>query len=573
MEWKTKGSPLPPASLHLLVPPLVLELCRGDGVSNLQAIQSHLDKIHSCSSELSSSDQASADILKTSYRNFAQLVQNILNIPVEKESFFQEVFPVHYGCAYNQSIQQLVSVFLSRLDQLLPVPDLQQTTDWLVETSASEDFGRHLSESFPLKTLLLHHKQLGTLSSAWPSSEEDVVLSTLALPLPSQTGAERIHAPCSEDGDYDGEEGALALGDLEEDQSQNSDVCENDELSKKQPGPRLFICPQRPFTQRTKKKVHEHIQTEHRTTAPVKKKKARRKAHQKSGALIVEKKKEECNQEKKRIRSQKDSVGKKRESKQKKENSENKEQHRAQTEPTGEDKRFLSARAVSKNFTEEETKCLTCEKVFEHPNQLKTHARLHGFRYHCSQCEKGFTSASGYYQHQRLHRRGRIFTCMQCDKGFLCRYSLKQHERLHAGPSDFCGVCGKNFSKSGFVRHMQMHRGEKNYLCTVCGKSFLSSGELLLHNRSHTGETPYTCTRCGKGFSCKSHLNVHTRSHTGERPYLCSQCPKRFLTLNCLKRHTLSHNGVKPFKCPNCEREFSQQGNLKRHMAVHKPNT
>lgn len=36
---------------------LVLELCHVDGVTNLKTIQNHLDKIHSCSSELSSIDQ------------------------------------------------------------------------------------------------------------------------------------------------------------------------------------------------------------------------------------------------------------------------------------------------------------------------------------------------------------------------------------------------------------------------------------------------------------------------------------------------------------------------------------
>lgn len=36
---------------------LVLELCRGDGVANLQTIQSHLDKIHACNAELSPTDQ------------------------------------------------------------------------------------------------------------------------------------------------------------------------------------------------------------------------------------------------------------------------------------------------------------------------------------------------------------------------------------------------------------------------------------------------------------------------------------------------------------------------------------
>ncbi|KAM9334994.1 uncharacterized protein ABDE67_021529 [Symphorus nematophorus] len=632
MAWKSKGFPLPPASLHLLVPPvrlmsafmwqvvqqhnvmqydklvdfisltteiipellspsqraqlilglrarLVLELCRGDGVAHLQTIQSHLDKIHACSAELSSTDQmASGDLLKTSYTNFANLVQNLLNVPYEKDFFFQEVFPANYGSNYDQRLQQLVSEFLSRLEQLLPIPDLQQTAAWLTETtSLLEEFGLHLSEPFALKTLLLHHGQFGTLSSAPSSCEEDIILSTLALPAP--TGVDRFTEPVSEDEDYDNEEETLVLEDLEEDDSsQSSDATADDWLPKRESGrlSRLFICPQSSFVHRTKRKVQEHIQSEHHATAPNQKKisvrKARVKSPQKKKELNAEKKKVGGNSEKRSKRKQEDGVEKKRERKQKKDNLENKER-RGRKEPTGEDKRFLSTRPVTKNFTEEETKCPKCEKVFEHPNQLKTHMRLHSFAHHCSQCEKGFTSSSGYYQHQRLHKRGRIFTCSQCSKGFLCSYSLKQHQQLHDGPSNLCTICGKSFSKAGIVRHMQMHRGEKNYLCTTCGKSFLSSGELLLHNRSHTGEMPYTCTRCGKGFSSKSHLNVHTRSHTGERPYLCSECPKRFLTLNCLKRHTLSHNGVKPFKCPNCEREFSQQGNLKRHLATHKPDT
>uniref|UniRef100_A0A673A317 C2H2-type domain-containing protein n=1 Tax=Sphaeramia orbicularis TaxID=375764 RepID=A0A673A317_9TELE len=392
---------------------LVLELCRDDSLSNLQTIQSNLDKIHACSMNLSSTDQL-------------------------------EVFPANYGSAYDQRLQQLVDEFLSRLDELLPEPDVEQV-----------------------------HQQQPTSDQ---DSENDIILSTLALPSPVSKYTE----PYSEDDNYDTEEESLALEDLGEDSNESPDITKS--------------------------------------------------------------------------------------------NMENNNRRRRK-EPTTEDKRFLSTRPVDKNFTEEQTACPKCEKVFELPNQLKTHIKLHALPFHCSQCEKGFTSLSGYYQHQRVHKRGRIFICSQCNKGFLCNYSLKQHERSHDGPTNLCTICGKSFSRAGITRHMQMHKGEKNFLCTVCGKSFLSSGELLLHTRSHTGETPYTCTHCGKGFSCKSHLIVHVRSHTGERPYVCTLCPKRFLTVNCLKRHTLSHNGVKPFKCTHCDKEFSQQGNLKRHMTTHKPDT
>ncbi|KAL6116802.1 uncharacterized protein ACO6RY_14744 [Pungitius sinensis] len=625
---KSLGPPLPPASLRLLVPPvrlmaafmwravqqhsvmqygrlvdfislatevvpellspsqkaqlilglrarLVLELCRGDGVANLRTIQSHLDKIHACSAELSSDDDhmATGDTLKTSYINFAGLVQNLLNVPFEKEFFFQEVFPLNYGSNYDQRLQQLVSEFLSRLEQLLLSPDLQQTAAWLTETtSASEELGANLSDPFALKSLLLHHRQLGTLSTAPSSREDDILLSILALP--AQTGMDRFNEPYSKYNDCDNEKETLALEDLEGESSQSSDITANE---KRESGPlsRLFICPQCSFSHRTKRKVQEHIQSEHHLVRGQNKqpeKKARAKTQQKRKDFNGKTKKLEDSSERKRKHKLKVCIEKRCGRMQKKDNLENKEQQR-RTEPTGEDKRFLSTRTVHKNFTDEETKCLKCQKVFDLPNQLKTHVKLHSFPYRCNQCEKGFTSPSGYYQHQRLHKRGRTFACSQCNKGFLCSYSLKQHQRLHEGPAHLCTVCGKSFSKAGITRHMQMHKGERNYLCTTCGKCFLSSGELLLHTRSHTGETPYTCTHCGKGFSSKSHLSVHTRSHTGERPYGCGECPKRFLTLNCLKRHTLSHNGLKPFKCPSCEREFSQQGNLKRHLATHKPDT
>ena len=41
-------------------------------------------------------------------------------------SISQEVFPVHYGPRYDTALQTLVWEFLSRLEELLPIPDLTQ---------------------------------------------------------------------------------------------------------------------------------------------------------------------------------------------------------------------------------------------------------------------------------------------------------------------------------------------------------------------------------------------------------------------------------------------------------------
>ncbi|XP_037551757.1 zinc finger protein 25 [Nematolebias whitei] len=621
MAWNSKDSPLPPASLKLLVPPvrlmsafmwkvvqrdssvlqyeklldfislvtemvpellsprhnaelmlglrakLVLELCRGDGVANLKTIQGHLDKIHACCVELSTCSQIETeDILKTCYSNFASLVQKILNVPLEKELFFKKVFPENYGSVYNKRIQQLVSVFLSRLEELMPTPNLQQTTVLLSETSASEEFKHDLSEPSALKTLLVHHRELGTLSSACPSNDEGTILSTLAFSNPTEVFSE------AHDDKYDSDEGSLALEDLEDSNQCIADTDDSDEwMPKSKSGSlsSLFISSKVSDTPPEPRMIREH-----QKAALVQKKKSVKKwrsnSLQKSQGLKTKSKKQKLSVNNQRRGKQKGSIEKQLD-KEQKEDSSKKKRRRKRKEPTLVDKRFLSMRPVSKNFTEEEIKCPTCKKVFEHPNQMKTHVKLHNFRHYCTECERGFTSRSGFYYHQKIHKKGRTFTCNQCNKGFLSSSALKQHERVHDGPLNFCKICQKNLCKNGFIRHMQMHSGERNYLCTTCGKAFLTSGELRLHNRTHTGELPYTCIHCGKGFSCKSHLTVHTRSHTGDRPYLCTECPKRFITLNCLKRHTLSHNGVKPFKCSHCDKEFSQIGNMKRHMTSHKP--
>ncbi|XP_054595694.1 zinc finger protein 566 isoform X3 [Nothobranchius furzeri] len=508
----------------------------------------------------------SSDILKTSYSNFANLVQSILNVPSEKEFFFKQVFPENYGSAFNQRIQQLVSLFLSRMEELLPIPNLQQTALWLSESFGSEEFAHYLTEPFPLKTLLLHHRALGTLSSACSSNEEDVILSTLAI---SNQTEHLIQVDANK---YDSEVEILALEDLEEDLSYGTD--NSDDWMQKNKSDSLSPLDQvskSPSKRREQKTVQEHKCERHKTAPSRKNKSVKKiitKTLRKSPASNTKDKNRDVETKSRRRGKQKESVVKKNDQ-ERKDSSKKKNQKK----PTGEDKRFLSTRPVIKNFTEEDIKCATCEKVFEHPNQLRNHTKLHSFQFICIQCEKGYQSQSRLYHHQRLHNKSRKVTCKQCNKGFSCSKSLEQHECLQDGPTNICSICDKNFSKSGFLRHMQMHRGERNFLCTTCGKTFLSSGELVLHNRTHTGELPYTCVHCGKGFSCKSHQIVHMRSHTGERPYLCSECPKRFLTLNCLKRHTLSHNGVKPFKCAKCEREFSQQGNLKRHMVVHKNDT
>ena len=78
-------------------------------------------------------------------------------------------------------------------------------------------------------------KNASSSATAPSSCEEDIILSTLALPAP--TGVGRFTEPVSEDDDYDNEEESLALEDLEEEDSrQSSDTTADDWLPKRQSG-------------------------------------------------------------------------------------------------------------------------------------------------------------------------------------------------------------------------------------------------------------------------------------------------------------------------------------------------
>ncbi|KAG7277667.1 hypothetical protein CRUP_025352 [Coryphaenoides rupestris] len=180
---------------------LVLEFCRADGpAGGLASIQQHLGKIQACTAQLCSAHQEESGIeaLETSYTNFSKLVLKLISVPSEKEHFLREVFPVSYGEAYDRALQRLVAEFLARLEQLLPTPTLAQTAAWLSDgPSVEEEFSRSLSDAAALKTLLLHHRQLGALSSeASPCREEEPsIMAVLALSheaaAPSEAAAHR----------------------------------------------------------------------------------------------------------------------------------------------------------------------------------------------------------------------------------------------------------------------------------------------------------------------------------------------------------------------------------------------
>nr|XP_046234446.1 zinc finger protein 184 [Scatophagus argus] len=175
---------------------LILELCKGSarGSVDSQLIQNYLDRLPITSA---STDYKDAEV-KTTESTFIALVQSLLKDPVERAYFFQEVFPVEYGTQYDAALHVLLWELLSKLEKLLPVPDLKQTAAWLgsappVLEECVQSSPEELSVIFEL------YKSSGLLKMPYgPSSTiGSCIMSALSIPPSQRTnisvGLDSIH--------------------------------------------------------------------------------------------------------------------------------------------------------------------------------------------------------------------------------------------------------------------------------------------------------------------------------------------------------------------------------------------
>ncbi|XP_074554286.1 uncharacterized protein LOC141810533 [Halichoeres trimaculatus] len=498
---------------------LVLELCRSESTASWSSIQPHLAAIKSLTMD-STRDQEESEDLEKSKSNFVEVVERILQDTEERKIFFKEVFPIHYGQQFQATLKALVWKFISRLDHLMPVPDIKQTAEWLSGAPSVVEECEHLVlRPDQMKELLSFHQQRTGFTNKGSSQTQNIFLPRLSLPPKPNKQLHLENLPA-----YDEDDGLFYYSEDEEspdDVTPTQRVCiEGDEVKDL----RTENCSNfSPSGQQTSSLCSS---TDSQATGKMQ--------HTREVDLI---------QDPGRLQSR-------------------------------ESKRPNIVQKAGDNTFNPENKgagftCEYCGKFFRFISSLKDHIKTHTLPFHCDKCDKKYASMSSLHLHRMNHTGETPFLCSYCGRGFKTAHSLSAHVPIHTGERRYkCHICGKT-SIQHMSRHMRMHRGEKNYLCTECGKAFLSSGELKLHTRSHTGERPYTCKHCDKTFIAKCFLTVHMRRHTGECPYKCTVCPKAFHTLRGKKTHMKIHTDLKSFQCLKCGKIFRQEETYKAHIQTH----
>uniref|UniRef100_A0A3P9AW20 Zinc finger protein 14 n=1 Tax=Maylandia zebra TaxID=106582 RepID=A0A3P9AW20_9CICH len=549
--------------------------------------------------------------------NFVDQVELLLKDPEEKDRFFQHVFPTDFGPEYDSAIQVLMLDFLSRLEKLLPVPDIQQTASMLSAVPSALEECTH---------------------SAIPSSFGNCILSSLSLPQlekvvidPDQIQLQ--HAPEQLEScmtvqvegetvtllDYIQIEQAPSLVDDQEENVINEEETEEDG-TQEEAGDALKPAAFQPLKQSKRLELKRRALKEDQDSATAKRQRKKypnnktcpvcNKTFLRAAAMRRHQEihdanrdlKYKCTSCDKRFRDHYDMnrhTMRVHERGEMYNSGKEEDSGDPSTSEMSEDRncsfcgkyfarRVDMERHMKSHSEDRPYKCSFCEKKFKNPYKVRrkeaqrsntqpaSEVSMEGKQgaplkipVWCSNCGKHFEYLSALKDHQenvcKLEMRD-IMKCDDCGKEFKSMTMLKVHQRIH--DPLYCKECGKILAnEAAFERHKLMHRPMQ---CTMCDKTFTLLRRLREHyEKQHNFSGPYPCPQCDKSFIQLSYLAIHQRIHKGEFPYVCNLCPEKFRSSNCLTVHQRKHTGEKPFLCWQCGKCYRSASELTVHMGTY----
>ncbi|XP_062302988.1 zinc finger protein 835-like [Osmerus eperlanus] len=186
----------------------------------------------------------------------------------------------------------------------------------------------------------------------------------------------------------------------------------------------------------------------------------------------------------------------------------------------------------------------------------------------CPQCGKCFIYRSQVLRHLHTHKtRGTPHKCSQCGLGFRTPWALNDHKRSVCSNATFdCPLCGKAFPS---LREQYRHRlTHKTNTCFQCGAAFKSKAELVAHLQNHRAKPLHQCCLCGKRFRLLSSLTNHKQTHSASGGFACTRCERVFPSARERDAHRQMHR-VHKLPCPVCGEAFTSQAKLIKHQQSH----
>ncbi|XP_026862621.1 zinc finger protein 250 isoform X3 [Electrophorus electricus] len=605
---------------------VILELCFKDKTPDRWIIQAHLDTLRNLTYKCK---DVESEIMNT---KFIRMIHNILEDATKRENFFQNVFPVEYGSGYDAVLQSLAWEFLTRVEELLPVPNLKETASWLCGAlSAMEDIVQPLSDPAELRDVLQHFKtrRHGNRNAAVHSTTEVV-----CLPLPSDGGTGGILPSISSE-----QEAVLPASSVAQDkipspssmaqetiiitqaisENQSESDCAAATIMSPTPSDTEEVEPLDsiaiPNTVRVEDELNEESVCQENNTGMCEFQQIYLTA---DGSTVIVSELDNGGEETTQLQFLEQSDGAEtpgvREMSMEEWISEiagkvislpilpsttpvevlteettyvpvierppsikaiiNRKSAPTQAVLGRKSLAVPSESRAPQEVGEKKHVCRVCMKEFRYECQLKNHARTHtGERpFQCSDCGKRFRCFSFLSSHIKTHSLARPFKCTQCAKTFRKKADLVKHARVHTGEKPYmCTVCGKSFSQGSYLKiHRECHTSESLHQCPHCEKCFPTAFKLAIHVRYHSMARSYQCNVCGKSFIYASLLRRHKGYHVGERQYLCSVCGKAFVYMFDLKKHQRNHERPRArVPCTVCHKTFAGPEMLRCHLRVH----